>query len=91
MLCGALAIPGNVSKTEGSSGRQRDHTVLGGSEEAVTGGDVSNDDGACSRASAGTGAMLRSSRVESRSPKFVSVRVIDSIRGVAKHTMIMSI
>ena len=91
MICGALAIPGNVSKTEGSSERRRDYTVLGGSEEAVSGGDVFNDDGACSGASAGTGAMLRSSRVESRSPVFVSVRVIDSIQGVATHTMIMSI
>ena len=92
MICWALAVPGNVSKTEGSCGRRRGSTATGDNwEAAVNGGDASNDDGACSGASIGTGAKLRNSRSDTRWSKAVSVRAIYCIRDVAMHTMTLSI
>ena len=51
-------------------------------EAAVYGGDASNDARARSGAATGIVVRLRSSIFGSRSPKFVSVRVIHAIRGV---------
>ena len=83
VFCGSLAVPCNVINMDGSCGACGESVDSEDDKEAaIYGGDASNDAGARSGAATGIVVKLRSSIFGSRSPKFVSVRILHAIRSV---------